>query len=234
MQTEQRTLPPGQERISGFPRFGARLDRRPPTVPDDPVIELGGLLTGRASVALAEIAALPRTEVRADLHCVSGWTATDLQWEGVSFATVYRRVLEPALPAAERATASHAVFVGMDGYRSIVRLDDVLEADVLLADHLDGRPLDGDHGAPLRLVSPSQYGFVSTKHLCRIEIHDHEPRQRYHPDPVAQAFLQLVKPHPRARVWNEERHRYLPAWVVRPVYRRLIATIRARRAQSSS
>ena len=32
--------------------------------------------------------------------------------------------------------------------------------------------------------------------------------------------------HPRARVWQEERHPYLPNWLVRPAYRILIAPIR--------
>ena len=41
--------------------------------------------------------------------------------------------------------------------------EDALADGVLIADRLDGRPLDGDHGAPARLVSPNQYGFVSTK-----------------------------------------------------------------------
>jgi hypothetical protein len=36
------TLPPGQRRIDGFPRFGTHLGRPAPSVPDDPVIELGG------------------------------------------------------------------------------------------------------------------------------------------------------------------------------------------------
>ena len=98
-------------------------------------------------------------------------------------------------------------------------------------EHLDGRPLDGAHGAPLRLVSPSQYGFVSTKHLCRIEIHATEPKQRYHPTPSIQAALQMVKPHRRANVWREERHRYLPAWLVRPTYRLLVSAIRSSRAR---
>ena len=61
-------------------------------------------------------------------------------------------------------------FGGLDGYRSFATIEDVLAEDVLIAEHLDGRPLDGDHGAPVRLVSPSQYGFISTKHLCRIEV----------------------------------------------------------------
>jgi hypothetical protein len=37
--------------------------------------------------------------------------------------------------------------------------------------------------------------------------------------------LKIVKPHERARVWHEERHRYVPAVVLRPIYRILIRPI---------
>ncbi|MDQ1373064.1 MAG: hypothetical protein QOJ09_402 [Actinomycetota bacterium] len=217
-------LPPGQQRIDGFPRFGTHFHRPPPAVPTDPVIEIGGAVAESFAVSLAELATLPRRELTADLHCVAGWSATDLRWEGVAFETFYRRIIEPAL--AQDAAVTHVVFGGLDGYRSIVLIEDALAADVLIADRLDGRPLDGDHGAPARLVSPDQYGFVSTKHLCRIELHPAEPAARYHPSPVIQIGLQLVNPHRRARVWQEERHQCLPAWFVRPVYRRLISPIR--------
>jgi DMSO/TMAO reductase YedYZ molybdopterin-dependent catalytic subunit len=80
---------------------------------------------------------------------------------------------------------------------------------------------------PVRLVTPSQYGFMSTKHLCRVELHTTEPPEVYHPSRLIQFGLGLVKPHRRARVWEEERHRYLPARLVRPVYRQLIPPIRA-------
>jgi DMSO/TMAO reductase YedYZ molybdopterin-dependent catalytic subunit len=147
-----------------------------------------------------------------------------LRWEGVAFATFHRLIITPLLQPS--VTISHVVFRGLDGYQSTVLLEDALADDVLIADRLDGRPLDSDHGAPVRLVSPSQYGFVSTKHLCRIEVHTSEPAVRYHPSPVTQLGLQLVKPHRRARVWEEERHRYLPARVVRPVYLSIIPAIR--------
>ncbi len=224
-----RRLPPGQVRIDEFPRFGVQLDRPPPVVPADPSIEIGGIVAKPFVVPLADLRALPRRELIADFHCVAGWSATDLRWEGVAFRTFHRLVIEPALPASPAAT--HAVFEGLDGYRSIVLLEDVLRDDVILADHLDRRPLDGAHGAPIRLVSPSQYGFVSTKHLRRIEIHATEPKQRYHPTPSIQATLQMVKPHRRANVWREERHRYLPAWLVRPLYRHAVSAIRSFRGR---
>jgi DMSO/TMAO reductase YedYZ molybdopterin-dependent catalytic subunit len=219
------TLPPGQHAIDGFPRFGTHLHRPPPRIPTDPVIQICGAVIEPFDVPLADLATLPRRELTADFHCVAGWSATELRWEGVAFETFYRNVISPLLPTAPAVTS--VVFGGLDGYQSIVSIEDALAADVLIADHLDERPLDADHGAPVRLISPDQYGFVSTKHLCRIELHTAEPAPTYHRAPLIQLGLQLVKPHQRARVWQEERHRYLPGWVVRPVYRRIVPAIRS-------
>jgi DMSO/TMAO reductase YedYZ molybdopterin-dependent catalytic subunit len=214
------TLPPGQRAVDGFPRFGTHLHRPPPAVPPDPAITISGAVADSLDFPLTELAALPRRELTADFHCVAGWSATNLCWEGVAFATFYRNIIEPLRPDA---SVTHIVFGGRDGYRSIVAIDDALADDVLIAEHLDGRPLDADHGAPVRLVSPNQYGFVSTKHLCSIALHTSEPAARYrHASPKNHMALRVLGPHPRARVWNEERHRSLPAWAVRPVFRLLI------------
>jgi DMSO/TMAO reductase YedYZ molybdopterin-dependent catalytic subunit len=102
-------------------------------------------------VPLAVLRTLERRELTADFHCVAGWSATDVRWEGVAFATFHCRFIEPAI------AISHVVFAGLDGHRSAATIEDVLAANVLIAGHLDGRPLDGDHGAPVRLVSPDQY-----------------------------------------------------------------------------
>jgi DMSO/TMAO reductase YedYZ molybdopterin-dependent catalytic subunit len=111
-----------------------------------------------------------------------------------------------------------------------------LDPDVLIAENLDGEPLDSDHGAPVRLVSPSQYGFVSTKHLCRIELHVTAPDDNFgYANPATKVGLNalLFRRHPRSRVWKEERHRYLPGWVLRPVYRALIPPIMRLSARGS-
>jgi DMSO/TMAO reductase YedYZ molybdopterin-dependent catalytic subunit len=220
------TLPPGQRPIDGFPRFGTHLARPAPAVPIDPVIEISGAVTKSFALALAELATLPHRELTADFHCVAGWSATNLRWEGVAFQTFYRMIIEPSVQPGTSVT--HIVFGGLDGYRSVVAIDDALAEDLLIAERLDGRPLDGNHGAPARLVSPHQYGFVSTKHLCRIELHTAEPTGAY-----ASPAMRLLKPHPRARVWEEERHRYLPARSVRPIYRLLIPPIASLSAHGS-
>ncbi len=219
-----RELPPGQRAVHGFPRFGVDTRSRPPTVLPGSAIEVDveSAVEGGSPVSLTPqlLATLPRVERDADLHCVAGWSAVGLTWGGWSFRDVYDRLVAPALPAS--AEVGHLVFVGADGYRSIVTYDDAVAANVLLADRLDGEPLPPEHGAPVRLVSPDQYGFISTKHLCRIELHRTAPPAFFHPQRSIQVTLRTVHPHRRARVWAEERHRYLPSWLVRPVYRRLV------------
>lgn len=216
-----RTLPPGQRRVDGFPRFGTHLHRPPPVVPDVPVIALrGSALRASSQVRLAELARLDRSEIIADFHCVAGWSATDLRWEGVRFADFYRRFVEPALSPGD--TVTHLVFEGLDGVAAVVAVGDVLGDDVLLADRLNGRPLGGDHGAPLRLVSPAQYGYVNIKHLCLVEVCSGLPAHRL----GGGVLDRLIEAHPRARVWHEERHRRVSGRLVRPLYRALIRPIR--------
>jgi DMSO/TMAO reductase YedYZ molybdopterin-dependent catalytic subunit len=117
----------------------------------------------------------------------------------------------------------------MDGHWSVALLEDVLGDDVLLAEHLNGLPLDRDHGAPLRLVSPTQYGFINTKHLCRIELLTAEPATCIR-SASTEAHLGLrlfgYKRFIRARVWEQERHRFLPPRLVKEISRLLIPGIR--------
>jgi DMSO/TMAO reductase YedYZ molybdopterin-dependent catalytic subunit len=224
-------LPPGQHRLDGFPRFGAHFHQPAPAVPVDPAIEISGAVVAPFALPLSELATFPRRELIADFHCVAGWSATNLRWEGVAFETFYRRTIEPSLQPHKPIT--HVVFEGLDGYRSIVQIEDALGEEVLIAERLNGRALDSDHGAPVRLVSPSQYGFISTKHLRGIELHTAEPPADYHPSRITRVGLAVVKPHRRARVWQEERHRYLPARSLRPIYRLLIPPIKLLSARGS-
>ncbi len=216
-------LPPGQQAVAGFPRFGTHFHQPPPEIPSQPKLEIAGAALNTTAVPVADLAGLPRRELTADLHCVAGWSALDLRWEGAAFDAFYKSMIEPSLEPG--AGITHLVFEGLDGYRAILTIEDALTGDVLIADRVNGQPLDGDHGAPARLVSPRQYGFMSVKHLCRIELHSTRPPERYHDSQLTLSGLQLVKPHQRARVWREERHRYLPAFLVRPIYRLLIPPI---------
>ncbi|MET8520475.1 molybdopterin-dependent oxidoreductase [Nocardioides sp. NPDC004968] len=219
-------LPPGQRHIDFFPRFGRRVDQPPPTVPEHPTVVFGGALTTPIEIAVEELVGKDRRDLHADFHCVAGWSVTDLQWEGVAFAEVYRRYVAPAL--APGTIVTHVRVRGLDGELFVAELDDLLADDVLLADRLGGRPLDDDHGSPLRLVNPAQYGYANIKHVCRIDVLAGAPTAG------SPALVdRLLQSHPRARVWEEERHGTLPGWLIRPIYRLIKAVMLSAAARHS-
>jgi DMSO/TMAO reductase YedYZ molybdopterin-dependent catalytic subunit len=210
------SLPPGQRDISSFPRFGIALWEPPPSIAEPALIRVAGAVAHPLAVPISRLAELPRCDVVADFHCVTGWSVTRLHWSGVAFRTFYDTVIVPE--AGPHPGVSYILFEGADGFRTTMTLDDALVADVLLADQLGGTALTRDHGAPLRLLSPKQYAYKSAKHLCLIELHCREPAENYRQGVPRRLLKWLVTPHPRARVAEEERHRYLPAWVVRGIY----------------
>ena len=97
------SLPPGQRALGEFPRFGTHMAYPPPRVLPDHEIAVGGAVAEPFSVPLAALADLPRREQTADFHCVAGWSATGLRWEGVPFARFYAEVIEPKLARARRS-----------------------------------------------------------------------------------------------------------------------------------
>jgi DMSO/TMAO reductase YedYZ molybdopterin-dependent catalytic subunit len=205
----RRALPPGQRRRRDFPRFG-RPFLAPPPVPDDPVLVVTGAVEHELRLPLPELVeTLPRVDRLADLHCVATWTATDLLWSGVPFRQFWEQVVVPRCRPADDAVAVTAR--GADGVHAVIDLRDALADDVLLADRLDGRPLGDLHGAPLRFVSPGQYGYKNIKHVTELEV------TRTFPTPGL-----LFGEHQRARVALEERDPYLNARLYRLVGRALI------------
>jgi DMSO/TMAO reductase YedYZ molybdopterin-dependent catalytic subunit len=220
-------LPPGQGVVRGFPRFGTHFDSPAPAVPPQPAIEVRGAGTASFDLPIAALQALPRRTLVADFHCVAGWSVRDLRWEGVPFRTLWEDSILPRVDAGAEIT--HVVFAGLDGFKSVLTLEDALADEVLVADRLDGAPLTGEHGAPARLVSPRQYGYMNTKHLSRIELRTRAPDRARHASGVRSLLLSPLAPHPRARVDREERHEFLPAWSIRFVYRRLVLPVIATR-----
>ncbi len=208
-------LPPGQVatalRRFGLPQF-ARVRPQPAACP---VVTVTGAVARPTQLQLDDLLG-PRYRrgLRADLHCVTTWSARDLHWEGVPFRSVHA-ALDPEVGVSSRAR--WVVFVGLDGYRACLRLDDALADDVLLADRLDGAPLGVDHGAPVRLIAPAHYGYKNVKHVCAIEYH-----RDYDPGSARWAA------HPRGRVAREERSRYLPGPLWRPIWRALLPRVRQR------
>lgn len=181
-------------------------------VPAEPTLVVSGAVERDLRISVSELfETLPRIDLVADLHCVATWTATGLAWSGVSFRQAWEQVI---VPRCEPTEAVAVVARGADGVRAALDLRDALADDVLLADRLHGQPLDVHHGAPLRLVSPRQYGYKNIKHLTGLEVHRTMP---------APGFDGME--HPRARVALEERHPRIDGRLLRLPYRALVPLI---------
>jgi DMSO/TMAO reductase YedYZ molybdopterin-dependent catalytic subunit len=211
---DQAPLPPGQFDIHEFPRFGlSKFARRFPREPTRVTLKIGGDVARELNIGAALLAS-PRAHLTADFHCVTTWTARGLRWGGWRFKEVYEKLIVPL--AAPDPMALLVVMRGEDGYCARLPLEYLLKDDVLLANELNEAPLGVDHGAPLRLVAPAHYGYKNCKHLTAIEFwrdarHYHFPR----PYPT---FMD----HPLGRVALEERGRWIPAQLLRVLYRALI------------
>ena len=205
-------LPPGQRETAEFPRFGlTQFASRFPSQTAKATLQVIGLVDRELSLD-GPLEQLPRVEQVSDCHCVTTWSRRSLRWGGVRFMDFFERVVKPQ--ARPHAAATLVALRGQDGARTAMWLEDLLSSDVLLADTLDGSPLNIDHGAPLRLVAPQHYGYKSVKYLARIEFR--LPSSGYRVS--ALTFMD----HPRARVLHEERGRYFPGWLLRYAYRPLV------------
>lgn len=114
-----------------------------------------------------QMIALPRVQVRADMHCVTRWSKLDNLWEGVATREVMRHVR--VLPGA-RYVMVHCEH----GFCTNLPLDDFLGEDCLFAWRHNGQDLEPDHGYPLRLVVPRLYAWKSAKWVRGIELMDHD------------------------------------------------------------
>jgi DMSO/TMAO reductase YedYZ molybdopterin-dependent catalytic subunit len=204
-------LPPGQFEAAAFRRFGLgkfvkkRIDKT-----------LTPSLVVRGDVATAfdawdRLNELPRHEQTSDFHCVTTWSVRSQHWSGYRYADFHQQIA--VTNAAPEAAATFVVMRGSDGYGCALPLSDLLAADVMLADQLNGEPLGTDHGAPLRMIAPAHYGYKSVKHLIAIEYWT--DRRHYHFPWPYPGFMD----HPRARVALEERGRWVPNALLRPIYR---------------
>jgi DMSO/TMAO reductase YedYZ molybdopterin-dependent catalytic subunit len=94
---------------------------------------------------------LPRTQLKMDIHCVTRWSKFDTQWEGVSLGTLIDEGIINLKPEA-KFVIQHAEY----GYTTNLPLEIGLRESFLLATHFDGKPLEAEHGYPLRGV----IGFI--------------------------------------------------------------------------
>lgn len=182
-------VPPGQHLTPGWPVL--HVGRAPDVGdPERWRLVVTGQVGRRLELRLDDLRSLPTATVTSDLHCVTGWSRLDNAWTGVRVAEVLARA-EPG------PQASHAVVTGHPAYSANLDLEALVADDVLLAWAHDGRPLDVQHGGPLRLVVPSRYGWKSVKWVTELRLTDRN----------VPGYWEERGYHDVADPWREERFR---------------------------
>ncbi|MCF0056162.1 molybdopterin-dependent oxidoreductase [Dyadobacter sp. CY356] len=105
---------------------------------------------------------LPQTSDVSDFHCVTTWSRMDVPWVGVKLADIAALVMP-------KSTATHIICYGYDKYTTNISIEEALKEDVLLVHSADNKPLERDHGGPVRMITPQLYAWKGTKWINRIE-----------------------------------------------------------------
>jgi DMSO/TMAO reductase YedYZ molybdopterin-dependent catalytic subunit len=178
-------IPPGQGVTAGWPLL--HVGEVPATPLERWTVRVHGDVERPLALGWDEWLALPVQRVRADFHCVTGWSTLDNEWEGV-------RVEELLERAGARGSARFVRFADPQGYDTTVPIA-VARAEGLLAHRHGGAPLAREHGGPLRAVVPSLYAWKSCKWVVEVELLRAERL----------GFWEVRGYHNGADPWREER-----------------------------
>jgi DMSO/TMAO reductase YedYZ molybdopterin-dependent catalytic subunit len=153
-------VPPGQVLTDKFPvlTYGGTPRVEPATWR----FRVWGLVAEEREWDWDAFLALGSVEQVCDVHCVTRWSKLDTRWKGVPFNTVLAQ-LAP-LPSAD-----HVMVHCFGGYTTNMRLDELTDEDVMFAYAFDGRPLEREHGGPMRLLVPKLYFWKSAKWVSGLE-----------------------------------------------------------------
>jgi len=114
-------------------------------------------------ISLAEIKALPKTELVFNFKCIEGWSQiTD--WAGVKFsdfAKKYNLHAQTQMKYVGLETPDKQYYVGID-------MPSMMHPQTLLCYELNGKPLPLNQGYPLRVMTPVKYGIKSLKRIGTI------------------------------------------------------------------
>lgn len=130
-------------------------------------LKVCGLVENPVELSLEEIEKLGAFEDITMHHCIQGWSGV-AKWSGVPM----RRLIELVRPKPEAKVVAFFSFGDSlygGTYYNTQTVENVLNAECLLATHMNGQPLPIVYGAPLRLRVENQLGYKMVKWIERIE-----------------------------------------------------------------
>jgi DMSO/TMAO reductase YedYZ molybdopterin-dependent catalytic subunit len=123
-------------------------------------LNIAGLVDRPRQITLAELRSLPQIEQNSRMKCVQCWSGR-ATWAGFRFASL--------LDLAKPQRKARAIRIDCaDKWYEYMSLEEMASPRVLFALDLAGKPLPDEHGAPLRLIDPSKYGYKSAKLITSI------------------------------------------------------------------
>lgn len=153
-------LPAGQVRTEKWPVLDLGFK---PDIPHQKwKLVIDGQVESPVTLSWEDFMALPQTEDVSDFHCVTTWSRMDVPWVGV-------RLADLAALVQPKASATHILCHGYDKYTTNLSLEEALKDDVLLVHTADNKPLERDHGGPVRMITPQLYAWKGSKWISRIE-----------------------------------------------------------------
>jgi len=130
-------------------------------------LDVGGLVDHPLTLTLADLRAMPQTDLVRDFQCVTGWRVPQVHWSGVRLSTVLDR-------AGVKPTGQAVRLLSFDGsYTESLTLEQARLPDCVVALRMLGNDVSHDHGGPVRLYVAPMYGYKSIKWLSGIDVTDH-------------------------------------------------------------
>jgi DMSO/TMAO reductase YedYZ molybdopterin-dependent catalytic subunit len=150
-------------------------------------LEIGGLVTKPISLSLKDVRQRPPVSMPVTMECAGNGRAlmeprpVSQPWHTEAIGTAewtgtpLKLLLDEAGVSGE---ADEILFTGLDRgvqgdivqeYQRSLNLEEASREEVVLVYAMNGRPLEPQHGFPLRLMVPGWYGMTSVKWLARIE-----------------------------------------------------------------
>jgi DMSO/TMAO reductase YedYZ molybdopterin-dependent catalytic subunit len=154
-------VPPGQFLTDKFPvlHYGSVPEYTSLSSWD---LSIFGMVEKPLRLSWEEVSSLPRFTQTVDIHCVTRWSKLDTTWSGVAWRDVLKL-------ASVKPGATHILAHCEYGFTANLSLNVLDDDDTMLAIEYNGKPLEPDHGYPLRLLVPKRYLWKSAKWLRGIE-----------------------------------------------------------------
>lgn len=118
-------------------------------------LQIGGLVERPVAISLEELRKLPHETQSSRLKCVQCWSARTV-WGGFRFPHLVELVKPKSTAKAVRIDCA-------DKWYEHFAIHELESPRVLFALDMADSPLPDKHGAPLRMIDPSRYGYKSAK-----------------------------------------------------------------------